>query len=156
MTWPNPTKSPVQILNCWTQLAHSILIGFKEALSLQNTEILTLFNLLRVIIRICINISFLILLLYFVLENCVFYVTMKKILSEKETQALLFILEFQQKENKCVYIHLFGSYGIYCFICVMCCIPRNSVMFILLLCVHLFYWIWCSIYCVKCIICDVT
>ena len=79
MTWPNPTKSHVPTLNCWTRLAHSILIRLKQALSLQNTEIWTMFNLLSIIIiRICINIYLLILLLYVVLENCVFYVTMNK------------------------------------------------------------------------------
>ena len=35
-------------------------------------------NLFRVITKICINIAVLILPFYFVLENCVFYVTMKK------------------------------------------------------------------------------
>jgi len=77
MTWPDPTKRPVPTLKCWTQLVHNIWIRLKQAL-LQNTEIWTLYNLLRVIIGTCINIALVILLLYLVLENCVFYVTMKK------------------------------------------------------------------------------
>ena len=77
--WPDPTpqKRPVPTLKCWTQLIHNIWIRLKQAL-LQNTEIWTLYNLLRVIIGTCINIALVILLLYLVLENCVFYVTMKK------------------------------------------------------------------------------
>jgi len=46
---PTPLKSPVQTLNCCTQLAHSILIRLKQALLLQNTEIWTVFNLFKVI-----------------------------------------------------------------------------------------------------------
>ena len=60
-----------------------------------------------------INIALLILLLYFVLENCVFYVTMKKETVRKINTGKLLSLKLywnlKKTIKKCVYIHLFAS-----------------------------------------------
>jgi len=58
------------------------------------------------------QIAFLILLLYFVLEKCVFYVNMKK-QTKKVTQTLLSLKLYWNLKIKCVYIHLFVSYDIF-------------------------------------------
>jgi len=95
--WHGPTllKSSVPTLTCWTQIAHSILIRLKQALPLQNTEIWTEFNLLRIMLRICIIIALLNLLLYFVLEKWV-------LLSLKLYRKI-------KKTKKCDFIHSFAS-----------------------------------------------
>ena len=90
MTWPDPTplKSTVPTLKCWTQLVHNILIRLKQAL-LQNTEIWTLFNLLRVIIKkfkhCFVNFAF----ISCPLKLCILRDHEKKKLSGKVTQTLL-------------------------------------------------------------------
>ena len=92
----------------------NLLIIFKSVLKRRyHCKILkyswTLFNLLKVIIRICINIAFLILILYFVLEIFVIYVTIK---SKTDIAIFIFILEFETKyKNVFTYIHL-PLYGI--------------------------------------------
>ena len=77
--WQDPTtqKSAVSTPNCWTRLAHSILIRLKQALILQNTKIWTLCKLLRVIKRKCI--ALLILLSYFVFEITLYIRIWKKV-----------------------------------------------------------------------------
>jgi len=137
MTWPNPTKSLVPTLNSLTQLA--ILIRLKQALLQKKTEIWTVFNLLRVIIRICINIALLILLLSGALENSVFYVPMKQETIRKVTQALLSLKLFWnlKKGGMCLptFICLLMAYR---FICVMCFIPKIFLCLISLKQMHTF------------------
>jgi len=135
MTWPNPTKSPAPTLKCWTQLAYTISIRLKQALSYQNTTIWSLFNLLKVKIRICIHITIL-------------------------TQTLL-SLKFYWKLNikmKKMRLHTFISLLMTYRFCAMYLIPKNSFMFNFSntdahICLTEYVL---SICCLKCIICDVT
>jgi len=157
MTWPNNTKRPVPTINCWTQLAYSILIRLKQAF-LQTTEIRTLFNWLRVIIRIWINIALLILLLYFVLKICFF--TLKRNYQEMNHRHcyLWNYIEFKLKyEHTCLhtFIYLLMAHR---FICIMCFIPKNSFIFNFSQTdAHVCFTEYgLSIYCVKCIVYDVT
>jgi len=58
------------------------------------------------------NIALLILLLYSVLENCVFYVTMKKDIRKSNTYIAIYIILELKKEKQCLlitYVHLFAS-----------------------------------------------
>jgi len=121
---PTPWKHPIPTLNCWTQLASSIWIRHKQS-SLQNTEIWTLVNLLRVIIRICINTVLLILSLFF-------YVTIKnKTIRKSNTDIAMFeiILEFEKKYDKMCWhsITLICLLMAYRYICVMCFILNTPV-----------------------------
>jgi len=108
-------------------------------------------------LRTCINIALYLLLLYFVLETCVFDVTIKP---GKVTQALLFfeiILEFEKNEKMCLHTLMFLLMA-YWFICSMLFIAKISYVFHFsktdaLIC---FIENVLSIYCVKCISCDVT
>jgi len=133
-----PHWKSIPTLNCWTQLAHSIFIRLKQVLSLQNTDIWTSFSLLVVIIKICISIALLILLLYFVLENCVFYVTMKKETIGKSNTGIAILeikLEFEKKRHVFTYIHLPRLYR---FICVCALFQRIVVCLISVKQMHTF------------------
>ena len=99
-------------------------------------------------------------LLYFVFENCVFYVTMKKKISGKVTQALLSLKLYwnlKQYGNNNVFTYIFCLLVAHCFICVVCFISKHSFKFNFSKTnaqIRLTEYV-VSIYFIKCIICAV-